>query len=224
MRCRGWRPPNGCGLPIRSAIIRRFRAQLTLEPENARVVYGKSLDVFAAAVGEPVERVDLVLVDPTSGEEEVLPMFPETSDRWRAVLSRVTLPRQYFVRAGRARSRRFSLDVITTPRIEELRCRVSPPAYTHLGDYEGPLPSGGLSGLPGTQVQVWATSNRPLRGGTVRLLPTVGKAHDVALEVSHAAGAAPRKSRARSQSRPPESSSCKWPTPMARPLKSRSAA
>ena len=109
------------------------RVQLTLEPENARVVYGGSLDVFATAAGEPVERVDLVLVDPMSGEEEVLPMFPEASDRWRAVLSRVTLPRQYFVRAQRARSRRFSLDVITTPRIEELRCRVSPPAYTHLG-------------------------------------------------------------------------------------------
>jgi len=169
------------------------RVLLTLEPENARVVYGKSLDVFATAAGEPVERVDLVLVDPGSGDEEVLPMFPEASDRWRAVLSRVTTPRQYFVRAERARSRRFSLDVITTPRIEELRCRVSPPAYTHLGDYEGPLPSGELSGLPGTQVRIWATSNRPLRGGTVRLLPTVGKPHDVPLEVSHESGATPEE-------------------------------
>ena len=162
------------------------RVQLTLAPESARVVYGGSLDVIATAAGEPVERVDLVLVDPKSGEEEVLPMFPESTDRWRAVLSRVTTPRQYFVRAERARSRRFSLDVITTPRIEELRCRVAPPAYTHLAAYEGPLPSSGLSGLPGTQVQIWATSNRPLRGGTVRLLPTDGKPRDVPLTVGTA--------------------------------------
>jgi hypothetical protein len=162
------------------------RVQLTLEPANARVVYGGSLDVFATAAGEPVERIDLVLVDLKSGEEEVLPMFPEASDRWRAVLSRVTTPRQYFVRAQRARSPRFLLDVITTPRIEELRCRISPPAYTHLAAYDGPLPPSGLTGLPGTQVKIWATSNRPLRGGTMRLLPTSGKPREVPLAVASA--------------------------------------
>ena len=77
------------------------RVQLSLEPKDARVVYGSSLDVFATAAGEPVERIDLVLVDPASGAEETLPMFPEASDRWRTVLSRVTAPKQYFVRAGR---------------------------------------------------------------------------------------------------------------------------
>src|SRR5262249_12599079 len=32
----------------------------------------------------------------------------------------------------------------------------------------GPLPPGGLAGLPGTRVRVRVTSNRPLSGGTVR--------------------------------------------------------
>ncbi|HEX3998839.1 MAG TPA: hypothetical protein VHX65_09840 [Pirellulales bacterium] len=157
------------------------RVQLSIEPQNANVVYGGSLDVFATAAGTPVERVDLVLVDPASGTEEALPMFPEAADRWRTVLSRVTLPREYFVRSGRARSRRYSLAVITTPRIEEVRCRVMPPSYTHLPPYEGPIPSGGLSGLPGTNVQIWATSNRPLREGAVRIVPSGGRPRDVRL-------------------------------------------
>ena len=75
--------------------------------------------------------------------------------------------------------------MITTPRIEDVRCRIAPPAYTHLSPYEGPIPSGGFSGLPGTQVQICATSNRPLRGGTVRLLaggkPSTEKSNNIAL-------------------------------------------
>lgn len=163
------------------------RVQLTLDPQNARVIYGGSLDVFATAAGDPVEQVDLVLVDPASGGEELLPMFPEGSNHWRTVLSRVTAPKQYFVRAERARSRRYSIDVVMTPRIEKLRCRVTPPAYTHLPPYAGPIPPSGLSGLPGTKVQIWATSNRPLRSGSVRLLPAGGKLRDVRLAVGDSA-------------------------------------
>ncbi|HYH67410.1 MAG TPA: hypothetical protein VD866_22115, partial [Urbifossiella sp.] len=37
--------------------------------------------------------------------------------------------------------------------------------------HEGPLPKGGISGLPGTRVEVWAVSNRPLAGGAVRFTP-----------------------------------------------------
>src|SRR5262249_50933369 len=54
------------------------------------------------------------------------------------------------------------------------RWQVTPPAYTRHSPYVGPLPEGGLSGLPGTQVQVWASSNRPLSGGQMAL--TIGGA------------------------------------------------
>ena len=33
--------------------------------------------------------------------------------------------------------------------------------------YEGPLPKEGVSGLPGTKVQIFLRSNRPLSGGTI---------------------------------------------------------
>jgi len=63
---------------------------------------------------------------------------------------RVTSAGRYFVRAHRARSRRFVIEVITIPRIERVRFRVTPPAYVNRPAMEGPLPHGGLSGLSGT--------------------------------------------------------------------------
>ncbi len=92
-------------------------------------------------------------------------MFSEPGQRWRTTLTQVTEPTEYYVRADRARSRRFRLDVVTVPLIESVRFRVTPPAYTQEPSYEGPLPKIGLSGLPGTSVLVSAKSNRPLGGG-----------------------------------------------------------
>ena len=92
-------------------------------------------------------------------------MFREPSGRWRTVLSRVTEPGHYLVRSGRSRSRHYELAVITIPKLESVRFRVTPPAYTRRPVYEGPLPENGLSGLPGAKVRLWAKSNRVLAGG-----------------------------------------------------------
>src|SRR5260370_28033931 len=71
----------------------------------------------------------------------------------------------YCLRARSARSARFSIEVITGAQIEDVRFGVTPPAYTRLPDYTGPLPVHGLAGLAGTQVRVSIRSNRPLSGG-----------------------------------------------------------
>ena len=68
-------------------------------------------------------------------------MFPESNGKWRAMLSRVTEPAVYYVRAGRARSSKHKIEVITVPRIESGRFRVTPPAYTHVQlEDDGPRP------------------------------------------------------------------------------------
>lgn len=143
--------------------------RFSVEPGNTQVVYGRGLEVKVATDGPPVERLDLVIRGQGSEDEETLPMFPETSGHWRGVLTKVTSPGAYYVRAGRARSRRFEMGVITVPRIESVRLRITPPAYTRHPPYEGPLPQGGLVGLPGTKVQIWATSNRPLARGQLEV-------------------------------------------------------
>jgi hypothetical protein len=102
-------------------------------------------------------------------------MFPE-SGGWRATVASVTSSGKYFVRGGSSRTQRFDVGVITVPELKQIRFRVTPPAYTHRPPYEGPLPQGGLAGLPGTRVELWATSNRPLSGGKLTFAPEKGNA------------------------------------------------
>ncbi|MGQ9651244.1 MAG: hypothetical protein ACUVXJ_14135, partial [Phycisphaerae bacterium] len=128
------------------------RVRFSVDPGSATVVYGDPLEIHVRTRGPVVERLELVLR--TEGAaEEVLPMFPENDGRWRTSIAHVTDAGKYFIRAHRARSKRYSIGVITLPRLDGARFRVTPPAYTHLKPYDGPLPQGGLAGLPGTRVE-----------------------------------------------------------------------
>ncbi len=95
--------------------------------------------------------------------------FPRRTAQWRAVLAKVVEPTDYYVRAYRARSNRYHISIITVPLIENARLRIEPPAYANRAAYEGPMPKEGVSGLPGTKVQIFLHSNRPLRGGSIML-------------------------------------------------------
>jgi len=146
-----------------------------ITPGNTEVLYGDALDIYASVYGEAVDQLELVLEG--AGEPQPpLPMFPEPDGRWRAVLAKVTEPAVYHARAGRARSERYQIAVITVPRIEGARLRIEPPDYTHQAAYEGPLPKDGVAGLAGTRVQIRVRSNRPLRGGTMVLTGQPGPA------------------------------------------------
>ncbi len=137
-----------------------------IDPGNIRVVYGSAVDVNVKLDGGTADRVDLVLVG-RDGQGESVPMFPEPGSAWRASVANVTEPCEYFIKAGRARSVKYQIGVITVPRIETVAFHVTWPAYTNRPPYDGPLPQGGLVGLPGTSVRVRAKSNRSLSGGTM---------------------------------------------------------
>jgi hypothetical protein len=153
----------------------------TVEPGDTKVIYGSGLEVHVTTGGPPVDGVELVLqpvggdalrpagksgTDKASGEL-VVPMFPEPDAHWRASVANVTGPMKYFVRARSARSSKYAVEVITVPQIEDVQYHITPPAYTRQPAYDGPLPAGGLSGLPGTEVRLTVRSNRPLTGGTL---------------------------------------------------------
>ena len=146
--------------------------QFTVAPGNTRVLYGEELEVSATVEGGVADHLELVLQS-SDGNQASLPMFSEGGGTWRAVLSKLTEPAVYFVRCYRARSERYSIDIVTVPRIEAVRVRVVPPEYADQPNYEGPVPDDGVKGLRGTKVTVWATSNRPLSGG--KLLVTRGR-------------------------------------------------
>lgn len=161
------------------------RLQLKVEPGNARVVYGQGFDVTVSAgtEGEVIEKAEVVVGD---GPGDVLPMFDEGGGKWRATLANVTAQTTYHVRATGARSQRFKVAVVTVPRIEAVRVRVTPPAYTNRPPFEGAIPQDGISGLAGTTVELFAKSNRPLSGGVIdveggaAVVMTAGGSHEAA--------------------------------------------
>ncbi len=137
-------------------------------PGNVEVIYGKELEIRAKTVGPSVDQAELV-IDNGRGQAQPLPMFPEPGGAWRTVLAKVTEPAEYFVRANRARSEKYRIRVITLPRIEGVRLRITSPAYANRPPYDGPMPKGGVAGLPGTKVRVSIRSNRPLGGGKMEI-------------------------------------------------------
>ena len=151
------------------------RLQFEVTPGHAKVLFGSGLDIKATVSGAPVEKLELVMQSQGVTGEEVLPLFPEPNNVWRASLAAVTASGQYFVRTAGGRSEKYRITVITVPKLEGVRFRIVPPAYTNRPAYEGPLPQGGISGLPKTQVQIWAKSNRPLAGGKVALTGPKGE-------------------------------------------------
>jgi len=192
-----WRSLAGLGLPVVFVVAlvvclpelartewNRFRRptddvppfsliRFEVTPGDAKLLYGSDLEISAMTNGGAVEQVELVLAR-ASEPEEVLPMFRQPDGQWQTVLSRVTSPAGYYLRAHGARTRRYSIRVITVPRIDDVRVRITPPAYTRLPGYEGPLPREGVVGLAGTKVEIRAGSNRPLSGG--RLVLSGGQA------------------------------------------------
>jgi hypothetical protein len=138
--------------------------QFEVTQDKEDVLYGEPLTISATVSGGAVERLELVLAE-DDGRQETLPMFCESDGSWRATLGRVTASADYHVRAYRARSKSYRITVITVPRIESVRLKIVPPDYANRPAYEGPLPRDGVVGFAGTQVQVRATSNRPLSGG-----------------------------------------------------------
>ncbi len=151
-----------------SDVPRYSSVRFSVEPGDTSVVYGAGLDVRVTVVAGTVEQLELVIED---GEQrsEVVPMFPEQGQQWRTSLTRLTQPSKYSVRGEGARSPKYQIEVLTVPRIESVRFRITPPAYTNDAPFEGPLPKEGLAGLPGTRVSVVAKSNRPLQSGTITL-------------------------------------------------------
>ena len=143
-----------------------------VKPGEAKVVYGEDLEISATVTGGAADHLELALEN-SDGSRSSLPMFLETSGTWRAVLSKLTEPAKYFVRSYRARSEKYDIEIVTVPRIENVRVTVVPPEYAGQPNYEGPVPDDGVKGLRGTKVTVWATSNRPLSGG--KLVVTHGR-------------------------------------------------
>ncbi len=142
---------------------------IALDKTKHNLRYGDDVKIMATVSRKASERLELVTVSKDK-KERVLPMLPRGEAKWQALLTEVKEPVQFFARSGRARSETGELNVQLTPRILEAIVRITPLAYTRQAIYEGKLPDAGFSGLIGTKVEMYLTSNRPLRLGRMQIL------------------------------------------------------
>jgi hypothetical protein len=154
---------------------------IELDPAEATVVYGEDVTIQANVTTGRVDFIELVTITP-DGKQHILPMLQQRSERFQAILMRLTTPMDVYARSGRARSRLGRLDVQMTPEIRSTKVRITPPAYTRRPAFEGAIPKDGIVGLAGTEVDFTVTSNRPLSKGRLMFVPPGGVGSDVTLQ------------------------------------------
>lgn len=146
------------------------RVELTVTPGNTSAIYGQGVDISVSA-SQDLESAEMVW-QPRGAAAQTLPMFRETTGKWRGTIAEAREPGEYFIRTPVARSYRYKIDMVMVPQVSDVHFRITPPAYTRKPTYDGPVPQDGITGLPGTKVEVLASSNRPLVAGTLEI-PTL---------------------------------------------------
>ena len=142
--------------------------------DKTEVLYGEDLEIEATVSGPNVEQLELVLVPPEAARTknlvnteplDVLPMFPDPDGGWHASIANIKEPFDFYLRLRKARSVAYPVTVITVPEIQNVEVEIVAPLYTGLSVYRGKVPANGIEGLPGTEVRMTVSSNRPLSGG-----------------------------------------------------------
>ena len=130
--------------------------------------YGEDIKLIATVSRKTSDRLELVTILKDKSEK-VLPMLPRGEAKWQALLTDVKESSQFYARSGRTRSETGEIEVQLTPKILESIVRITPLPYTRQAIYEGKIPDSGIVGLLGTQVELFVTSNRPLRVGRLQI-------------------------------------------------------
>jgi len=130
--------------------------------------YGDDVKLIATVSRNATERLELVTILKDKSEK-VLPMLPRGEAKWQALLTDVKESSQFYARSGRTRSDTGEIEVQLTPKILEAIVRITPVPYTRQAVYEGKIPDSGIAGLLGTQVELFVTSNRPLKMGRLQI-------------------------------------------------------
>lgn len=162
-----------------------------VQQDREKVIYGEELNISVRVDGPDVDQVELVMVPPADERKtaiefteplNVLPMFSDSEGQWHSSIASITESFDYYLRVRRARSEIFPVPVVTVPEIRNVNLEITAPLYTGLPVYRGPIPvtsiegpngverRPGIKGLPGTEVAINASSNRPLSGGSLRYI------------------------------------------------------
>jgi len=143
--------------------------RLNVDPAGTTVEYGQSLKVNVATLGPKPAGVSLVLQDGKGRELAALPMFENGEGQYVQNLENLQDDGVYFVRIPGGRSKRYSLSVIKWPKIQSPTVTYEYPAYTRLAPETRYLNERIVKGYAGTKATITLYSNRPLKGGTLKV-------------------------------------------------------
>ena len=137
-----------------------------VQPAQAEVEYGGSLDVTVRTTGRRPRSIALVVESrgKQAGVTE-LPLYESGQDTYLQTIGRVTEDLVFYARVPGGRSKQARVRVLKTPRIDTVRVVCRFPDYTHLKPVTRQLVDGLVKAYAGTRVTLQLTSNRELAGG-----------------------------------------------------------
>jgi hypothetical protein len=140
---------------------------ITVAPGDATVKRGANLTVTATSHGFVPVQAKIVAQFENAPWESVA-MQPQGGGSFRFSFYGVHQPLKYYALASGVRSREYRVDVVDMPNVERIRIHYDYPEWTGLDDRTqevGTL----IQGVTGTVVRLEIHSDRPLRGGELRL-------------------------------------------------------
>ncbi len=151
---------------------------------GARIVYNKNLVVKVKHSGHRPGEVFLTYHPPLHPEQAVtVPMFDKGSLGYYQEIANVKSDLVFFAhtRDRNTLSKKRSLQVLLTPKLEKALVRITPPAYTGLKAEEMPFDFKNVKALANSQVRFRLESNRPLREGTLQVIKSASEIERIPL-------------------------------------------
>jgi len=160
-----------------------------LSPDAPAVVYGGEVLLTAEITGDEVDEDVMCLIrEPASGEVRSLRAFRESRTRYARRIENVVAPIEVAFGVGKARSGWLPVEVLYQPRVTAAELRIEPPAHTGLAAERYPVEGNEIHAIEGSEVELTVTSNRPLSGGVLKLVPGDRRSDSAPLEVRGESG------------------------------------
>ena len=128
--------------------------QLSVQPGDAQLVKGDSLQITVRATGATPPAVTLALRSGNETGTETVTVRADRPGVYTHVVSGVRQTTEYRVEAQPVRTRWYRAEVLPRPLVRSLQVTLDPPAYTGLPERTLDANVGDVTGLPGTSVEV----------------------------------------------------------------------
>ena len=141
--------------------------RLAVVPGDAECLQGDSLAVEAHTEGVLPEKAFIYFRDEETGTTRKL--MPFEGSYFIFEFASLQSSFHYWVEAGDAVSRRFTVTVNSRPSVREVQVTYTYPEYTGLGEKTESTPSGNISALVGSTARLRIMADRPLREGRIEV-------------------------------------------------------